>query len=132
MVLESLMNPFKAERHPKEMFFVGLIYASVAVFLSIWIFKDYSSLVMVFLTVTAAVPIMYKTMKYEEKKDFKSDEEEAFLLREHWHALSFFVYMFSGFVIAFTIWYIFLPANMVSIVFNVQTMTIEAINSQIT
>ncbi len=132
MVLESLMNPFKAERHPKEMFFVGLIYASIGVFLSIWIFKDYSSLVMVFLTVTAAVPIMYRTMKIEEKKDMQLNVEEFFLLKEHWPALSFFVYMFMGFVIAFSLWYIFLPPSLVSVVFNVQTRTIEAINAQIT
>lgn len=132
MVLESLLNPFKAEKHPKEMFFVGLIYASIAVFLSIWIFKDYSSLVMVFLTVTAAVPIMYRTMKLEEKKDMTLNHDEFFLLRDHWPALQFFVYMFMGFVIAFTLWYIFLPPNMVSLVFSVQTRTIEAINAQIT
>ncbi len=132
MVLESLMSPFKAEKHPKEMFFVGLIYASVAVFLSLWIFKDYSSLVMVFLTVGAATPIMYRTMKIEEKKDMEEKREEFFLLREHWHALSFFIYMFIGIVIAFTLWYIFLPASTTNLVFSVQTRTIEAINAQIT
>ncbi len=132
MVLESLLSPFKAEKHPKEMFIVGLIYASIAVFLSIWIFKDYASLVMVFLTVGAATPMMYRTMKIEEKRDLTSNQEQFFLIKDHWPALSFFTYMFIGFVVAFTLWYIFLPPSMVNLVFNVQTRTIEAINAQIT
>ena len=68
MVLESLISPKKAEGKPLELFFIGLIYSSVAMFLSLWIFKDQASLVMVFLTVLAAIPLTYNTMKYEEKK----------------------------------------------------------------
>ena len=89
MVLESLVNPIKAERQPYEMFFIGLLYASIAIFLSIWIFKEYSSLVMVFLTVFAAVPLMYNTLKLEEKKDIEISGERK-LLREHGKALKFF------------------------------------------
>jgi len=63
MVLESLMSPLKAEKHPIEMFFFGLLFASIAMFLSLWIFKDQVSLVMVFLTVMIAVPLMYLTIK---------------------------------------------------------------------
>ncbi len=130
MVLESIRNPKKAERHPKEMFFIGLLYATIAVFLSIWIFKEYSSLVMVFLTVTVTVPLMYKTMRYEEKKDVKI-QKETYLLKEHGRAISFFVFMFVGFIIAYVLWYVFLPPNLVDIVFSVQTQTIESINAQI-
>jgi len=130
MVLESLINPFKAEKTPREMFFIGLIYASIAIFLSIWIFKEYSSLVMVFLTVFVSVPIMYKTMRFEELKVTQL-EGEALLLKEHSKAIRFFVYLFMGFVIAFSIWYIFLPPALVETVFSVQTQTIQAINAQI-
>ena len=92
MVLESLVNPLKAERQPYEMFFIGLLYASIAIFLSIWIFKEYSSLVMVFLTVFACVPLMYSTLKLEEKKDIEITGERR-LLREHGKALKFFVFL---------------------------------------
>ena len=50
-----------------EMFVLGMVYASIAVFLSLWIFKDYASLVMVFLTVIATIPLMYATLKEEEE-----------------------------------------------------------------
>ncbi len=130
MVLESIMSPLKAEKHPREMFFIGLIYSSIAIFLSIWIFKDYSSLVMVFLTVNVTVPIMYHTMKLEEKKSMEI-KSETLLLKEHSRAISFFVYMFIGFVIAFSLWYIFLPPNLVNTVFSVQEQTIKAINAKL-
>ncbi len=112
------------------MFFIGLIYSSIAIFLSIWIIKDYSSLVMVFLTVNVAVPIMYHTMKLEEKKSIYI-KSETLLLKEHARAISFFVYMFIGFVIAFSLWYIFLPPNLVNTVFSVQEQTIKAINAKL-
>ena len=66
MALESIMNPFSAVDKPWHMFFAGAVYASLALFLSVWVFRDSSSLIMVFLTVLAAVPIMHASMKMEE------------------------------------------------------------------
>ena len=66
-MIESLVNPRNAEGHPFEMFFLGVVYTSVAIFLSLWIFRDYSSLVMVFLTVVASIPLVYTVIGIEEK-----------------------------------------------------------------
>ena len=71
MVLESLLNPLSAEKRPWEMFFIGFAYSSVAILLSLWIFRDQTSLIMVFLTVMASLPIVYNTMKLEEGKDLE-------------------------------------------------------------
>lgn len=131
MVLESLINPLKMEKTPSNMFFIGLIYASVGVFLSYWIFKTYSSMIMVFLTTMAAVPLMYHTIKYEEEKDLQ-DYTEVMLLKEHSKALKAFIFMFLGFVIAFTLWYVVLPTDYVGTLFDTQTSTINAINGRIT
>ncbi len=131
MVVESLVNPFKAERTPWEMFFVGMFYSSIAVLLSLWIFKPHASLVMVFLTVTACVPIMYGTMKLEEEKDMEIKDEQI-LMKEHGKALSVFIFLFLGITISFTLWYIFLPADLTYTLFSIQTKTISDINTQIT
>ncbi len=131
MVIESLINPFKAERKPWEMFFIGVLYSSVAVLLSLWVFKPHASLVAVFLTVTACVPMMYGTMKMEEEKDLKIADEKI-LLKEHGRALSFFIFMFLGITISFTLWYVFLPADLTHSLFSIQTKTISDINTQIT
>ena len=88
MVLESLMNPLKAEKEPWEMFFIGFLYSSVAVILTLMIFERDMSLAFVFLTVLATVPIMYNTIKMEELKDITIKSENR-LLVEHGRALLF-------------------------------------------
>lgn len=130
MVLESLTTPERAEKSPWDLFFIGAMYASIAVFLSIWVFREQSSIVMVLLTVLASVPLMYNTMRYEEEKDI-TETRERVLLREHWKALTFFMCLFVGFVIAFSVAYIFLPAKIVEDAFKAQRDTINNINSQI-
>jgi len=130
MVLESLIGPKKAEHQPWKLFFLGFMYASIGTFLGLWIFKNQASLVLVFLTVLASIPLMYKTIKYEEKKDLKY-KTELKLIKEHSRALVAFMFLFFGFVIAFTVWYVLLPDRLLQITFNSQIETIRSINSGI-
>jgi len=130
MVLEALLNPFKAETHPKRMFFVGFLYTSVAILLSLWIFQQHASLVMVFFTVLASTPLIYNTVRYEEKKDI-GDMPEKSLLKEHSKAISFFMYLFLGITLSCTLWYIFAPSTMLTNLFGIQTKTIIDINSSV-
>jgi uncharacterized membrane protein SpoIIM required for sporulation len=131
MVLESLINPLVAEKKPFDMFFIGLLYTSIALFLSLWIFKEYASLVMVFLVTLACVPLIYSTIKIEEKKDLVIDDEKK-LLKEHGKALSFFMFLFLGITLAIALWYVFLPTALVNDLFSIQQQTIVDINSDIT
>ena len=131
MVLESLINPLKAEKKPLNMVFFGFLYSSVALFVSLWIFRDQASLVMVFLTVMACVPLVYNTIKLEEKKDI-TIEKESLLLKEHAKALQFLMFLFVGFTLAFALWYIVLPSDIVQNAFSTQTQTILQINSDVT
>jgi len=130
MVLESITTPLKAEKKPWDLFFIGLLYSSVAMFLALWIFREQASLVMVFLTVTATVPLMYNTLKFEEEKDL-SITKESLLIKEHGKALLFFMFLFLGFLLAFSIWYVFLPENTIEQTFHIQLQTIKSINSKV-
>lgn len=128
MVLESLISPVKAEKRPWEMFFIGLLYSSVAVIISLFLFREYASLIMIFFTVAASIPIIYRTIKLEERKDLLIHSEKV-LIKEHGKALAFFMFLFLGFVVSFSIWYIFLPAEISSKLFEVQSDTIAEINN---
>ncbi len=130
MVLELLINPKKAERTPWEMFFLGLIYVSIAIILSIWIFGENIGLVMVFLTVLACTYLIQGTLKLEEKKDEKMSGEGT-LLKEHVKALSFLMFLFLGFSVAFSLWYIFTPIELNQKIFEMQISTINSINSNV-
>ena len=128
MVLESLVNVFRAEKKPLELFYVGFAYATIGVFLSLWIFKDYSSMIMVFLTVLASVPLVFNALKLEEKKDMEM-EETIPLMKEHAKVLAVITFLFLGITIAFGFWYTMLPQNLVEVLFRTQTQTIAGINN---
>ncbi|PIN87265.1 hypothetical protein COV19_00665 [Candidatus Woesearchaeota archaeon CG10_big_fil_rev_8_21_14_0_10_44_13] len=130
MVLESLTTPYKAEKHPWEMFFIGMIYTSVAIFISLQIFETMSGLISVFLTVMASIPIVYSTIKFEEQKDL-TDMKERTLLKEHSKALTLFIFLFMGIMIAYSLWYIFLPVDNVHNLFSIQIATIKSINTNV-
>ena len=117
MVLESLTTPQKAEKSPWDLVFIGAMYAAVAVFLSIWVFKEEASIVMVLLTVIACIPLVFNTIQFEESKD-DALLPEGMLLREHWKALLFFTYMFIGFVLAFSFAFVFLPEKLMTDIFR--------------
>ena len=57
MVVEALLNPFKAEKKPWEMFFLGFLYTSIGIIISLWIFRNEASLIMVFMITISAFPI---------------------------------------------------------------------------
>ncbi|MDD5086996.1 MAG: stage II sporulation protein M [Candidatus Nanoarchaeia archaeon] len=131
MVLETIINPISAERKPWHMIFIGMLYSGIAIFLSYWVFAEYVSLVMVFLTALVCAPLLYNVIKLEEKKDMVVDEEIT-LLKEHWKVLSFLVFLFIGFVITFSLCYALMPNDMAQHTFSIQTNTISAINSNAT
>ncbi|MBU1201005.1 MAG: stage II sporulation protein M [Nanoarchaeota archaeon] len=131
MVLESLTDPFKSENHPARLILFGFVFSSVAIFLSLWIFRLQSSLIMVFLTVMASIPLLYGIIKLEEEKDLQ-DLSEKMLLKEHSKALMAFMSLFIGVTLSCTLWYVVLPADTVSVLFETQTSTIQSINSNVT
>ncbi len=131
MVLESLLTPKGAESRPLTVFLLGMLYSSIALFLGAWIFKEEASLIVVFLTVLACVPLMYKTIKYEERRDV-NEKEEGVILKGHFRALEAFMALFLGCVVSFSLWFVLLPPDTVSNLFATQMSTINVINSPIT
>lgn len=127
MVLESLISPIKAEKKPWEMFFFGLLYSSVALIISMFLFREYASVMMIFFTVAASIPVVYWAIRLEEKKDL-SIEDEKILIKEHGKALTFFMFLFIGFVVSFSLWYLILPYNVSDKIFEAQAKTIKQIN----
>ena len=130
MVLESIVNPWKAERKPWELFFLGMVYSSIALFLSLLVFEEYASLVMIFLTSLAAVPLLYRTIKFEESKHLTTKNEFS-LLVEHAKAIKFLLYLFLGAAAAYAFWYTFLPSDISTNLFSTQTTTISTLNQKI-
>ena len=130
-MLESLINPKRAEKGPWKMFFIGLLYASLSILLVNYLFKDdnvmsqFSGLIVVLFCVMFSLPFMYYLTKNEEIED---EEVEGFfgVLRAHSDAILAFMWLFFGFIIAFSFWYIILQnPNLL----NAQIETYCSINS---
>ncbi|MEM4325828.1 MAG: stage II sporulation protein M [Candidatus Pacearchaeota archaeon] len=108
-MLESIINPKRVEKGPWKMFFVGLVYASLSLLLVRWFFSGdavlsrYSGIMIVTFSVMFSIPFMYFIIKQEEEED-----EMVFGLfgiwKAHKDAIFAFIWLFVGFVVAFSFW----------------------------
>jgi len=130
-MLESLINPKIAEKSPWRMFLIGLIYGSLSLLLVHWFFSadpvlsKFSGILVVTFCVMFSLPFMYFMIRQEEEED--EEVEGLFKLWEtHGDALLAFMFLFLGFVLAFSFWHIVLGD---SNLFNAQIQTYCSINS---
>ena len=113
------------------MLFIGLLYGSLSLLLVHWFFaKDtvlsqYSGMIVVTFCVMFSLPFMYFIIKQEEIED---EHVEGFfhVWRVHKDAIYAFMWLFLGFIIAFSFWNIVLQD---SNLFNAQIETYCAINN---
>jgi len=130
-MLEMIINPKKAEKRPWEMFFIGLIYASISVLVANWFFSNdpvlskFSGLIIVTFSVMLSLPFMYYLIKQEEADDEKIKEPWG-IWKAHNGAIYAFMWLFLGFVVAFSFWYIILGNSML---FDAQVRTYCIINN---
>jgi uncharacterized membrane protein SpoIIM required for sporulation len=130
-MLESLINPRRLEKGEWKMFFIGLVYASLSLLLvKLFFAKDvvlseYSGIIVVTFCVMFSLPFMYYLIKSEEEQD---EHIEGFfsVWRAHSDAIYAFIWLFFGFVVAFSFWNIVLGS---SNLFNAQVETYCMINS---
>ena len=110
-MLEMLINPRKAEKRPWEMFFVGAFYATISLLIVKWIFSSdpvlskYSGVLVVTFTVMFSLPFVYFALKNEEEKDLEITGFTR-LIKEHSKALLYLMFLFLGFIVAFSFWYV--------------------------
>jgi len=130
-MLESLINPRRAEKGPWKMLFIGFLYASLSLLLVKLFFSTdpvlikYSGLIVVTFAVMFSLPFMYYIIKQEEKED-----EIPGGIRRVWSvhkdAMLSLIWLFVGFVLAFSFWYLILgDASLL----NAQIETYCSINS---
>lgn len=112
-MLESLINPKRAEKGPWKMFFVGILYASLSLLLVHFLFQGdavlskFSGLMVVLFCVMFSLPFVYYSIKNEEIEDEEIEGVRG-ILKTHSDAVLAFMWLFFGFIIAFSFWYIVL------------------------
>lgn len=113
-MFELLINPKRAEKKPWQMFIVGFLYAAIAALLSYWVFgsdpvlSEYVGIFIITFCVIFSMPYVYYTIKIEERKDLENLGERA-LVKEHARAIFSFLWLFLGFIVAFSVIYVVIP-----------------------
>ncbi len=130
-MLESLINPRKLEKSAWKMLPIGFIYASLSFLLvklffgNDFVLFEYSGLLIVTFTVMFTLPFMYFLIKREEKED-----EEVAGIKDVWRvhkdAIFSFIWLFIGYILAFSFWYILLGDPTM---FNAQIETYCSMNN---
>ena len=130
-MFELLINPKRAEKKPWQMFLVGFVYALASSLMAYFFFgtdptlSKYTSIFILTFCVIFSLPYVYYTIKTEEKRDLE-EQEELSLIKEHSHAIFSFLWLFLGFIVAFSLVYIFLPHG--EVLFKAQIETFCYIN----
>ncbi len=130
-MLESLINPKRAEKGPWKMFFIGILYASLSILLvklffgSDPVLSRFSGLMVVTFCVMFSLPFMYHIIKKEEEEDEKIVGLKS-VFKVHKEAILALMWLFFGFLVAFSFWYLVLGD---STLLNAQLETYCAINS---
>ncbi|MFA5020165.1 MAG: stage II sporulation protein M [Candidatus Pacearchaeota archaeon] len=115
-MLEMIISPKRSKKKPWELFFVGLIFASVSILMVHWIFSGdivlskYSGILVVTFTVMFSIPYIYYSIRLEESEDLIIEDTMS-RLKEHGKALHAFIWLFIGFIVAFSFWYIILGST---------------------
>lgn len=130
-MLESLINPKRLVKGPWKMLFIGLLYASLSIllvhlfFTSDPVLSKFSGMIVVTFCVMFSLPFMYFIIRREEKED---EHTEGFwhVWKRHSDAIYALMWLFLGFIIAFSFWFIILQN---STLFNAQVGTYCLINS---
>lgn len=130
-MLESMINPKRMEKGPWKMLFVGLLYGSLSLLLVHWFFSPDPSLsgasgmMVVLFCIMFTLPFMFFIIKTEEKED-EYIEGLVHVWKAHKDAIYALMWLFLGFIIAFSFWNIVLQdANLL----NFQLETYCSINS---
>ncbi|MCF7800321.1 stage II sporulation protein M [Candidatus Babeliales bacterium] len=124
-MLESLINPKRAEKGPWKMLLIGIIYGSLSLLLVHWFFSgdpalsQASGMMVVIFCMMFTMPFMYFIIKREERED---EEIEGFMhvWAAHKEAIYALMWLFLGLIIAFSFWHIILKdANLLN--FQIET-----------
>lgn len=129
MVVETILNPKKAEKKPWMVFFVSIIFTILAIIISHILFPSQISILTIAFITILFTPFFNKIFTIEEKKD----EEEAEgklkegLFQRHRQVIEIFSYFFLGVIVVMTFVFIFFPSFSENL-FSLQSQTLKEIS----
>jgi hypothetical protein len=128
MVLESIIKPKLARKHPIVIFLITILIASVSLWLSYLAFPTSASiLALAFLTI-ALMPLIHRIFIEEEEAEIMFKSSSTSFIGRHFGLIKIYSFFFIGLIIAYSFWYVALPENARHMVFEEQENTLEKID----
>jgi hypothetical protein len=139
-MLESIISPETAERSPWDMIFLGIVIASLGIWLGHYLgvlMGAPVSMVSLAIIVMALAPLIHRLLVVEEKREELACHKCIFgFITRHTDVIAVYSFLFLGLFIAFTTWYVFLPYESdvmpcSSEMFSVQESAISSLQKQV-
>jgi len=111
MVLESIINPKKAEEKPWQIFFISILFSAIAIFLAYNLFPNQSSILSIAFLTIFFVPFFQRLFSFEERKDESSGKRkrnENFIAR-HRKIVYIYTLFFLGVILTYSFAFVFIP-----------------------
>lgn len=132
MVVESFITPNDARKNPWSLFLLGMLYFSVGMLLALIIFPSRASITAIFLTTLATAPLFVSLLKSEELIQTRFIEQRIPVLFKQIDLISVFFFLFLGFTIASSLWFILLPDWALQSVFEEQINELNTMQNMVT
>lgn len=123
-MIETLLSPDHARRQPWQVFFLAVLFVSLAIVISIAVPSIQGGVVT--LAMVPSIPLIWTLLVREEKhEDVETLKRDSW--RYHLPLLKVFVFFFLGASVAYGIWFAALPTDTAKAVFSPQLEELRAI-----
>lgn len=120
MVLESLLRGQFALKHPLALLFFAIVISTASMGVALITFPEYASVLAIAFITIGSMPVFFKLFAHEEREEASKPRNPATFLERHFHIVKAFAFFFIGIVIAYSFWYLNLPAEYQNNVFREQ------------
>jgi len=128
MVLESLFSPEGAEHNPWALAILGFVFVSLGVFATDYLLPSAPGLLLAALVALPVVPLVLRLFDYEE---YEVEEGEtrwgSHTFARHFPVVLTLASLFLGMTAGFCFWYLALPQDKSSSLFDAQNQELEGI-----
>ncbi|MBI5390419.1 hypothetical protein HZB02_02950 [Candidatus Woesearchaeota archaeon] len=126
MVWESFLGVNTEKRKGYEFFLMGIVYGTIALLVSLLLFRTYASFLVVIIVVMETIPLVFNYIQYDRGKDvflskgsmhasdyLASAEKPSFFFGylKYGEILKMYGFVFLGIIVAFIFWHVVLPSS---------------------
>ncbi|MFH0835848.1 MAG: stage II sporulation protein M [Candidatus Micrarchaeota archaeon] len=133
MVLEGLLDPKCIEENPLPLIVLSIVFVSISIPATLFINlgAEANSLLLILLVAIPSIPLILQLFDYDEKCIERNRILGSRTLARHAPTLIVLVAYFLGLTIAFTAWFVFLPAAQTQNVFASQINELHSIQGTV-